>query len=221
MKIFDKEDYLLISGIQHFAFCKHQWGLIHIENEWNENERTFEGSALHENADNPFLKESRGNTFFSRAAGVVSDTLKMRGVIDVIEFVKTAVGKGMFIPEKKGWYEPCVIEYKRGKPKTGLEDKLQLAALAIAFEEMNNVRLEYGCLYYFGTRKRERIDFDDDLRNTVFSMAAEMRGYFQKKQTPPPIKQHGCKACSLEPICSYAFSGKDARKYIENTLEEM
>ncbi|MDU4715833.1 MAG: Dna2/Cas4 domain-containing protein, partial [Anaerococcus sp.] len=31
------DDYLMLSGIQHFLFCKRQWALIHIENLWEEN----------------------------------------------------------------------------------------------------------------------------------------------------------------------------------------
>lgn len=28
MKVYKEEDYLMLSGIQHFAFCKRQWALI-------------------------------------------------------------------------------------------------------------------------------------------------------------------------------------------------
>lgn len=33
---YDEDDWLPLSGIQHFAFCKRQWALIHIEQQWNE-----------------------------------------------------------------------------------------------------------------------------------------------------------------------------------------
>lgn len=47
---YKEEDYLMLSGIQHFAFCRRQWALIHIEQQWQENERTAEGELLHERA---------------------------------------------------------------------------------------------------------------------------------------------------------------------------
>ena len=47
---YKEEDYLQISGIQHFAFCRRQWALIHIENQWAENLRTVDGRILHERA---------------------------------------------------------------------------------------------------------------------------------------------------------------------------
>ena len=41
------DDYLLMSGIQHFAFCRRQWALIHLEQQWAENLRTTEGQLDH------------------------------------------------------------------------------------------------------------------------------------------------------------------------------
>ena len=43
---FDEEEYLQLSGLQHLAFCRRQWALIHIENQWAENERTVENSVF-------------------------------------------------------------------------------------------------------------------------------------------------------------------------------
>lgn len=79
-----EEDYLLISGIQHYMFCPHQWGLIHIEDVWEDNVLTFEGSLLHERVHNPELNESRGDSFTSRAVSVISHKYKIQGVIDLI-----------------------------------------------------------------------------------------------------------------------------------------
>ena len=41
------DDYLLMSGIQHFSFCRRQWALIHLEQQWSENKRTAEGRLQH------------------------------------------------------------------------------------------------------------------------------------------------------------------------------
>ena len=35
--MYREEDYLNLSGIQHFVFCRRQWALIHIEQQWEEN----------------------------------------------------------------------------------------------------------------------------------------------------------------------------------------
>jgi CRISPR-associated exonuclease Cas4 len=183
------EDYLLISGIQHFMFCVHQWGLIHIEDVWQENSLTYEGKMLHERADNPELKESRGSVYFSRSVAVVSHALKMQGVIDVIEFTKDR--GGIYVEEKGDFYFPRILEYKRGQPKEGLEDKVQLCALAMSFEEMKNIKLDYGYLYYFSINRRLKVDFDNALRDQVKNLSEQMHYYFDNNITPKPEKNKG------------------------------
>lgn len=49
--VYDEQEYLMISGIQHFLFCRRQWALIHIEQQWKENVLTLEGQYLHEKAE--------------------------------------------------------------------------------------------------------------------------------------------------------------------------
>ena len=48
--MYQKSDYLQLSGIQHFRFCRRQWALIHVENQWAENSRTVDGQILHQRA---------------------------------------------------------------------------------------------------------------------------------------------------------------------------
>lgn len=198
-------------------FCKHQWGLIHIEDVWQDNALTYEGSLLHKNVDDPEIKESRRDKFISRSVSVVSHKLKMQGVIDLIEFIKDK--SGIYIEERKDYYKPIIIEYKRGRPKEGLEDSVQLCAQAIAFEEMRNCIIEYGYLYYFQTKKREKVIFSSSLRKTVIDLVNEMNEYYLAKRTPSPNKTSSCKNCSFNNICSKNFYNKNARKYINNILE--
>ena len=39
---FNEDDFLQLSGLQHFAFCRRQWALIHVEQQWKDNLRTVE-----------------------------------------------------------------------------------------------------------------------------------------------------------------------------------
>lgn len=63
---YSEEDYLQLSGIQHFKFCRRQWALIHIEQQWADNYRTVDGTLMHERAHDTGLKESRGDLFITR-----------------------------------------------------------------------------------------------------------------------------------------------------------
>lgn len=57
--MYSDEDLLLISGLQHVAFCEKQWALIHMEQEWEENPLTIDGKHLHEFVHEQ-NRESRG-----------------------------------------------------------------------------------------------------------------------------------------------------------------
>ena len=47
----DTENLLPLSALQHFAYCPHQFALIHLEQIWEENRFTAEGQILHERTD--------------------------------------------------------------------------------------------------------------------------------------------------------------------------
>ena len=72
MTEYKEEEYLMLSGIQHFAFCRRQWALIHIEQQWQENEHTVSGELLHKNAHDPYFNEKRKDVITSRAMPVFS-----------------------------------------------------------------------------------------------------------------------------------------------------
>ena len=59
--MYGEDELLALSGIQHFAFCRRQWALIHLEQEWAENVLTAEGDLMHRRAHDEELREHRGN----------------------------------------------------------------------------------------------------------------------------------------------------------------
>ena len=72
MSSYAEEEYLPISGIQHFAFCRRQWALIYLEQQWTENLRTVEGELLHQRPHDESRAEKRGGLLTLR--GTVSYT---------------------------------------------------------------------------------------------------------------------------------------------------
>ena len=132
--MYKEEEFLQLSGIQHFAFCRRQWALAYIEMQWQENVRTVEGKILHENAHDPAIKEKRGDLLIVRAMPVHSREMGASGECDVVEFHKTK--DGISIAGREGNYSVVPVEYKRGKPKTDDSDILQVAAQALCLEEM-------------------------------------------------------------------------------------
>ncbi len=129
--MYHEEDFLAISGLQHFAFCRRQWALIHIEQQWQENLRTVEGHILHENAHDAFFTQKRGTVLISRGMAVQSRTLGVNGVCDVVELHASPDGVPIF--GRGGNWLPIPVEYKRGSPKETDADRLQLCCQVCAW----------------------------------------------------------------------------------------
>ena len=220
---YSDEDYLLLSGIQHMAFCERQWALIHIEQSWAENVQTLEGKYLHERTDDPFVDESRKDIRIVRAMPIVSKRLGLRGVADVVEFhrVKTfSEGATIGLKKRKGWWKPYPVEYKRGKPKSDDRDEVQLCAQAFALEEMLEVQIDMGFLYYGQTRHRVEVIFSKGLRSRVEELALKMYTMFFEGKTPKGKVGKHCSLCSLSEICQpkLSYPKQPVKKYIERMV---
>ena len=193
-------DDLLLSGLQHFAFCRRQWALIHIEMQWADNYLTLDGKLRHERADDPDLTEKRGNLLISRAVPVRSARYGMTGKCDVVEFRTDPCG--VPLAGREGLWLPTPVEYKRGRPKETDADRLQLCAEAMCLEEMLCCPpIPTACLYYMEPRRREAVLLTADLRREVARLLTEMRALYERGYTPRVRPSAKCRACSLADIC--------------------
>lgn len=218
--IYREEDFLQLSGLQHFKFCRRQWALIHIENLWAENLRTTDGAILHENAHNSSLSESRGDLYLTRDMRVFSSALGVSGACDVLEFHRGAVG----IPLKgrDGLWQPYPVEYKRGRPKADTADALQLCGQAMCLEEMLCCDIPVGALYYGEVRRRTEVAFTQELRREVSTLLAEMHALYDRGHTPMVKPTKGCNACSLKELCvPKLMKRKSVAAYLHREMEEL
>ncbi len=219
MKEYKEEDFLMLSGIQHYAFCPRQWALIHIEQQWEENYFTVMGNIMHENAHNKDFTEKRKNVVITRGMPVFSRTLGIRGDCDVVEF--HIEKNGITLNNYDGTYRPVPVEYKRGKPKEHDADILQLCAQALCLEEMLVCRIETGYLYYGETRRRLEVRVDEELRQKVVESFEKMHQLYEKNYTPKVKITKACKACSLAELCLPKLNKKiSVAEYLERNLEE-
>ncbi|MEA1960307.1 MAG: CRISPR-associated protein Cas4 [Bacillota bacterium] len=217
---YKEEDFLLLSGIQHFSFCKRQWALIHIEQQWQENLRTIEGEILHEKTHDSTIKEKRGDLIVSRGMTIFSRTLGTTGTCDVVELHRHPDGVTIF--GQDGTYKPVPVEYKRGKPKENEADVLQLCAQAMCLEEMLLCEIPEGFLFYGETKRRLKIIFEDDLRGRVKATFKEMHDLYDRRSTPKVKISKSCKACSLTEACMPKLcKNPSAKSYIKKNLLEV
>jgi CRISPR-associated exonuclease Cas4 len=218
------ENLLMLSGIQHIAFCERQWALIHVEQQWSENVNTIEGSFLHEKTDDPFAGESRGDLYILRAVPLVSRHLGLTGRADVVELHRAdneSTDITITVESKPGRWLVVPVEYKRGKPKPDECDEVQLCAQAYALEEANNIAITKGYLYYGETRHRSEVVFSEELRKRTEELALRMHELFNSGITPHPKLASYCKSCSLFDICIPGInkSNQSVSRYLEQSLD--
>ena len=216
--MYEEEDYLMLSGIQHFAFCRRQWAMIHIEQQWEENYRTTSGELMHKKAHDEGAFEKRGELLIVRGLRISSKELGLSGQCDVVEFHQNK--NGITLLGYDGKWNPVPVEYKHGSPKENNADELQLCAQAICLEEMFQTKIPDGFLYYGENRRRSHVDFTENLREEVKKISTEMHELLQKGYTPKVKFKKQCKACSLVNLCmSKLDKAGNVREYIENNIK--
>ena len=196
---YKEEDWLQLSGLQHFAFCRRQWALIHIEGLWKENLHTVEGDLFHARAHDEKARERRGDTLILRGLAIYSRTLGITGQCDVVEFHADTQGVPLY--GEKGSWQPYPVEYKKGKPKEHDADKLQLCAQAMCLEEMLCCAIPEGALFYGEPHRRTVVPFTEPLRQAVQSSLKEMHQLYRRGYTPQVKPTKACNACSLKELC--------------------
>ena len=217
--IWSEEDFLQLSGLQHFRFCRRQWALIHIENQWADNFRTADWEAMHARAHDASLGESRGDLLTLRDLRVFSRTLGISGACDVVEFRRGETGTPLH--GREGLWQPFPVEYKRGKPKEHNADALQLCAQAMCLEEMLCCTVGSGALYYGEPRRRTPVEFTPELRSEVETLTAEMHALFARGETPRVRPTKGCNACSLREFClPKLVPGRSVAAYLRGAMED-
>ena len=216
--IYREEDFLQLSGLQHFAFCRRQWALIHIEQQWRENLRTVEGDLLHRRAHDEQARERRGDILILRGLSVASAALGISGKSDVVEF--RADPGGISLRGEEGLWVPFPVEYKRGSPKPHRADELQLCAQAMCLEEMLCCTVSEGAIFYGETRRRTSVSFSRELREQVKAMLEEMHQLYRRGYTPKVRRSRSCNACSLKELCLPALmKGNNVNAYLRQAME--
>lgn len=205
---YKEEDLIMLSALQHIAFCERQCALIHIEQVWDENRLTAEGRIMHERVHET-EGESRGQVRIERGVPLRSLELGLIGKSDVVEFHRVAKGK----------WQPFPVEYKRGKPKPDDCDKVQLCAQAMCLEEMLGVEVPCGALFYGKIRHRLDVTFDLSLREDTQKAAARAHEVISSGVTPRAIYTKKCDSCSLKEHCLPKLIEK--KPSVENYLKRM
>jgi CRISPR-associated exonuclease Cas4 len=200
-----------LSALQHISFCERQCALIHVEQVWVENRFTAEGHIMHAHVD-AGKGAKRGVVKIEQSVPLRSFRLGLVGKADVVEFHRQ---------DREGdkhFWMPFPVEYKRGRPKKGNYDKIQLCAQALCLEEMLACEISKGALFYGKTRRRQDVKFNAKLRGETEDAAVRLHGLIESRQTPPPEFTPKCRSCSFVDFClpDKLEEPKSVQDYLEN-----
>lgn len=209
----------MLSGLQHFAFCRRQWALIHIEQQWADNLLTVQGDILHEKAHDENDRQLRGDVLTVRGMKIHSSELGISGECDVVEFHRFE--DGIELHGHSGRWSPYPVEYKRGSPKIMDADRLQLCAQIMCLEEMLCCDISEGALFYGEIRRREVVPITSELRGQVRQMLKEMHALYDRQYTPKVKPNKSCNSCSLKELClAKLCMKKSVGEYLRAHMEE-
>ena len=173
-----------ISAIEHFAYCPRQCALIHCDGVWRDNAHTVKGVQAHRRVDGGRHRLERGRMVL-RAIPLWSEELGLSGRADAVEI-------------RDGEVRP--VEYKSGV-RHGDSADLQVCAQALCLEEMLNVEIPHGHVWYGGPRRRVRVDFGPALRQQVRDIVVSIRQQILTAKLPQAPNDQRCKECQLsEPL---------------------
>lgn len=220
------ESFVMLSALQHYLFCKRQCALIHLEQIWTENHLTALGRVLHEHVDER-KSETRRMIRQATAIRLVSHRLGIFGVADMVEFYmmeteydSSGEKVASSLPGLAGFWHPFPVEYKRGRPKVNKEDEVQLCAQAICLEEMLEVKIPSGALFYGETKHRMDVVFDSSLRTLTEETAKGVHSLLDSGVTPKPTFGKWCASCSLVDECNpkLVSSHISAKNWLDNEM---
>lgn len=204
--MYQEEEFIPLSAIQHYIFCPRQCSLIHLDEVWRDNILTIKGTKLHERVDSGG-DEKRGKVKSIRALRIHSFRYGLAGKADLIEFYEN----GKIIP----------VEYKRGLPKKNNSDKAQLCAQALCLEEMIGANIHYGKVYYGKLRKRIRVKIDTALREETIATIEKIHTMLKSEKALSAKFSKKCRRCSLMEVCMpKAFSSRKNKIYIKELFEK-
>lgn len=212
---YTEDDLLPISALQHMLFCERQCALIHIERQWAENLFTAEGQTLHKKV-HEVDRELRGAVRVEYGLPLRSFRLGLIGKADVVEFHRETHGKNTI------WL-PLPVEYKRGKPKSGNWDRVQLCAQAQCLEEMMGLQTPVGALFYGKIRRREDVPFDPQLLTETEDTAKRLHELIDSQKTPQAEYSKKCRQCSLIDECQPKTLSKhrSVTNYMRKAVEDL
>ena len=182
----DRDDYLPLSMLNQYVYCPRRFWLMYVEGEMLINAAVLEGTLQHRRVHQAGHTREGGEETHRRLY-LWSDRLRVVGFADLVE-------------DRAGTWVP--VEYKRGKQGRWINDHVQLCAQALCLEERTGETIPEGEIFYWRSRCRVRVPFDEELRARTGQVVDEIHACLEAGRPPRPDQPYAkCRECSLEPVC--------------------
>lgn len=191
---------LPVRRLHNFAYCPRLFYFQWVENLFEENADTVEGSAAHRKVDRPSaLPDSPRDLELPegarlRSLQISSEKLGLTGKIDICEGAADGI---------------VVIDHKKGSARRGENgerlpkepDAIQVAAYALLLQEEGHVIRE-ASIYYASDRRRVIVPLTDELLARALRLRDEALAVAANGKCPPPLRDDPrCLHCSAYPVC--------------------
>ena len=180
------ETYIPLSQMNTYVFCPRRFYYESVEGHQVINEHIEEGKIKHARVDTEMKDRNERGVKVSRRQYLASDTLGVSGYLDLIE-------------EKAG--VSCPVEYKKAGTGNWLNDQVQLCLQGMLIEEATGTSVPHGYIYYIGSKRRRKVVFDDELRQTSRDFVSDAGSLLQTRKIPEPVHDNRCNGCSVRGIC--------------------
>jgi len=196
----DENSYLPARMINEFSYCPRLFYLEHVDGLFVHNADTIEGASRHTRVDAKTDELPASDSIpadqkiHARSVTLSSDRHGIIAKLDLVE-----VTGNIATP----------VDYKRGSPRK-LEDgtltawdpeRIQLCAQALVLRE-HGFFCNEGIIFFWETRQRVRIVFDENLEAITLQSIAGARELIATRTMPPPlVNSPKCPRCSLVSIC--------------------
>ncbi len=189
-----------IREVQHYFYCPHRWGLIHIACDWSENFFVNKAEIIHRNADSYKSSCSRG-IYTERTVEVYNDDWGLFGVLDCLQLMPDE--DGCYIEKYGKKFSLKIVEYKPSKTlreQAALADKMQLLAQKVCADKMFGVSCT-ACIYHADTHRQTEITFEQSDYDSLARALGQIRQCYEEAKIPPLDDTSYCGGCSMKDIC--------------------
>lgn len=195
------QPHLPVRRLHNYVYCPRLCYFQWVENLFQENADTIEGTALHSRVDAPSRMEDL-TAGLALAPGTKIRSLRLEsdalGLIGVADIVEGSSHEGVI-----------VVDYKKGSARRGAEgqreakepDAVQVMAHALLLEEQG-VLAQSGAIYYAADKRRVPVPFTPTLRAATLTAIQDAKALAASPTLPPPlVNDPRCLYCSAYSIC--------------------